>query len=319
MPAPLPAPNFDPAAAFPEVTPLRAALSGTDWQTVERIFAGRDAATVSRLLNVAADVPGTEDFLRWAVSQRPGDPLSATMLAARLVIVGWEIRSGRRANQVSQEQFDQFHAYLRQAETILIDVTARHPGYVPAWSWRVTTARGLQMGQSEARRRYDRLARHDPHHVLAQESLLQKLCPKWGGTWDAVHSFARDCMRAAPEGAQNAIVVLDGHLERAFELDTLEQAEQYLLGMEVWQEIQEAARRSVWHPAFRHDWGWVGTRSSFAMVFCLTGDWRSAATQFTVLANAGNVASVGMFDALGDASEVFQRLRAEAYAKGGAR
>lgn len=316
VPAPLPAPDFDPGAAFPEVNRLRAALTGADWPAVEQLFDGRDAKTVSHLVNNASDHPGIEGFLRSEVARQPGEALPATLLAACLVVTGWSIRTDKRANQVSREQFDQLHAYLRQAEQILIDVTARHPAYVTAWDWRLTTAMGLQMGQSEARRRYDRLARHEPHHLPGQQSLLQKLCPKWGGSWEAAHTFARECMNAAPEGGHHGVLVVTAHLEQALESDTLRQAGEYLLTMPVWQSIQEAARRSVWHPGFQHDWGWVGVRGTFAMAFGLMGDHKAAAAQFSAL---GNLGSEAMFGYLGDATEQFQRFRADAYAKGGAR
>lgn len=314
MAAPLPVPTFDPTAAYPELGRMRAALTAGDWPTVRHVVGGLDWNGISLFTLLCGELEGTEPFLRAVVARQPGEPVAASLLAATLIRTGWRIRTGYRAQHVSREQFDQFHAYLRQAERILIDVTARHPDYVTAWYLRVTSARGLQLDQSEARRRYDQLAKHQPHHRPAQSSLLQKLCPKWGGSWEATHGFALQCVRSAPPGSLNGVLVIEGHLEHALDSDDVGQAGDYLRAPQVRQEIKEAAQRSVWHPEFRHVPGWVAVRSTFALAFCLMGEWAAAAGQFAAL---GHLADESMFGHLGDKAEVFQRLRAEAYAKGG--
>ena len=316
MPALLPAPNFDSGAAYPEVNSMRTALTAGDWPTARRILASLDWSGISLLTGVAGELEGIEPLLRSVVARQPGDPFATTLLASHLIRTGWRVRSAYRAQHVSREQFDQFHAYLRRAERILIDTTARHPGFVAAGTLRVTSARGLELGQSEARRRYDQLAKYHPHHRPAQSSLLQKLCPKWSGSWEATHSFALECMRTAPPGSHNPVLVVEGHLEYALDQDDTEQAAGYLRGPQVRQELHEAAQRSVWHPGFRHEHGWVAVRSTFALAFSLMEEWAAAAGQFTAL---GHLADESMFGYLGDQAEQFQKYRAEAYAKGGPR
>ncbi|WP_158553934.1 hypothetical protein [Micromonospora deserti] len=315
MPAPLPAPTFDPAAAYPQVGQVRAALAARDWPALHAVVDGQDPHGRTFLVGQVGETEGIEEFLHGVLAQRPHDRLAGSLLGAYLIRAGWRIRSAKRAQHVSREQFAQFHAHLRRAEQVLIDVTARHPGDAAAWTQRITNARGLQLGQAEARRRYDQLARHHPHHLPAQASLLQQFCPKWSGTWERAHGFARECADAAPPGAPNAVLVVEAHLEQALDHDDLEQGRAYLRDPRVRQEIHGAAHRSVWHPHFRHGWGWLWVRSTFAMAFCLMDDYGPAAQQFAAMGPLGDEAMFGYLD--GDAVGQFQRFRDQAYAKGG--
>lgn len=315
MPAPLPAIDFDPAAAFPEVNHMRAALAARDWARVRQLLDPRDWAGRAFLAGFAEDDAAVGDWLRQVLARQPGDTVAATMLAAHLIQVGWRIRTDKFARDVSREQFAQLHEYLRQAEQILIDVCAREPGNVLAWEERLTTAMGLGLGQAEARRRYDRLARYAPHQMSAQSRLFQQLCPKWGGSWEKAFDFARECMLAAPEGAQNAVLLAEAHLERFVTFDSDGERGTYLRDPRVVQDIWTAAQRSVLHPNFRHEPGWVSTRSVFVLWFGLTEQWPAAAAQLAAL---GHLASGHPWSYVGG-NEVLDKFRAEAYAKGGLR
>ncbi|GII23813.1 hypothetical protein [Planosporangium mesophilum] len=318
MPPPLPPPNFDPAAASPELARLRNAVAARDWPTISTVFARVDQVTDATLYNsavwIVAEQTGMEPFLEDLAARETPSTLARTLLACRLIEIGWGIRSNARAPHVSREQFAEFHEYLRRAERILIDVTALQPENLAAWSLRLTTARGLELGQAEARRRYDRAAAHDPNNLPAQRQLLQQLCPKWSGSWEEMHAFANGCMLNAPEGALNAVLVAEGHLERWLDLGRAEGAK-YLNQPQVQQELVAAATRSVLHPSFQPRYGWVLAHSTFAMVFSLAGRHQHAAVHFRAL---GNLASESPWTYLGDPAQAFQRHRAEALAKGAA-
>lgn len=313
MPAPLPAPTFDVAAAYPEVNDLRKALDAADWPAVQAVFADRDADGRTLLVGAAGDQVGTEPFLRRVYDSDPTDQLAGALLGNQLIRDGWRIRSAYRAKYVSRAQFEQFHDHLRRAEQVLIDVTARYPDDAAAWTQRITIARGLQLGQNEARRRYDQLARKHPHHAPAQAALLQQLCPKWSGDWDRAFAFARECAQAAPAGAPNAVLVAEAHLERWLDFDTQRERTAYLRSTPVVDEVMQAGQRSVLHPDFVDRPGWVWVRSTFALMFSLTEQWPAAASQFTALGNLGTEYPWAYVD---DA-EGYTKYRAKAYAKGG--
>jgi hypothetical protein len=280
--------EFDEAAVFPDVAAVRAAVVARDWDGVRRVV---DAATVvgrSALLRHGAEGDGLEGFLRGVVSADPGDSAAVAMLGLHLIDVGWKIRSGARAQDVSRSQFDQFHDRLRAAEIVLLDGVARRPGDPALWVARLISARGLELGQAETRRRYDKLAAIDPHHLPGQLQFLQSLCPKWGGRWDVMQSWCRERMLAAPPGAHQARLVVEGHIERWLDLHGQGPAQAaYLRGDAVRAEIYEAAHRSVGHADFRREHGWVGLVSDLAFVFSMIDDRAAASSMFGLLGDLG--------------------------------
>lgn len=116
---------------------------------------------------------------------------------------------------------------------------------------RLSTARGLELGHAEARRRYDQVSRVVPHLYTAQAELLQQLCPKWGGTFAQAHAFAQECAVAAPPGSLSQLVVIEAHLEHSFAANSDIAAVSYLARPEVREEIEDAVGRSVENSDFR--------------------------------------------------------------------
>jgi len=308
--------NFtaDPAAAYPELVNLRSALYAHDWPAVRTLVDSQEADARTRLISFGGATTAVRLFLQSRTEAEPTDTLAAGMLAACLVKEAWQVRSNARAQYVSREQFAEFHQLLRDAERLLIDAAAYEPADTAVWVQRLITARGLQLGQSEARRRYDRLAEHDPHHLAGQSQLLQQLCPKWGGSFEAMDSFARAEMLAAPEGAPNAVLVAEAHLEHLIDM-TGDERRRYLTGHRVHEEIGEAAARSVLHPAFRRTIGWVAVHNTFALMFSLIGDYAAASQQFAAV---GNLVSDLPWRYFGDPVTVFQEHRTRAIKRGGA-
>lgn len=294
--------RFDQAAAFPELVELRESVRVADWTAIELFFAGlSDPDMTVHAAKVVADVTGAEEFL----AQLPPSPLAHRLLAARHVSKAWEIRSAKRARHVSQEQFQGMHEQLRRAERLLIELTAADPADAVAWAFRLNTARGLELGQSEARRRYDRLARVAPHCFAAQSRLVQQLCPKWSGSWEALHAFAKQCMDAAPPGSLSPAVVGEAHLEHYLDLEGAERG-RYLANVAVQREIRAAADKSVLHPDFVGGYHWPQAHGVFAVLFAEAGDHGRAAAHFEALGDAGSEYPWNMF---GDPAAGFARLR----------
>jgi hypothetical protein len=274
---------LDAAAAYPEVTTVRAALAARDWLAVRRVLDAATPAGRTTLIRFGADEEHLEDFLRYVVRGDPNDSAAVAMLGMHLINVGWDIRSDARTEQVSRQQFDSFHDWLRRAETVLLDGVARRPADPALWTGRLISARGLELGLAETRRRYGKLALIDPHHLPGQTQFLQCLCPKWGGTWVEMQSWCRSAMLAAPPGGLQAGLVVEGHIERWLEAGGGDQGTAYLSGSVVRAEIYEAAQRSVWHPAFSREHGWVSVASSFAFVFAMIDDQAATASVFRML------------------------------------
>lgn len=310
-PRPLVTEPFD---AVPALAPLRDAAWDGDWAAVRAFFEGipGDEATGGEDVSVAAAllarVERTEWFLEKAVKDRPADPLARTLLAERYVRLGLRARGRGPAESVSWDAARQCHDWLCKAELLLIEVCAEQPAYVPAWTARLATARGLGLGQSEARRRYDRLAEHHPHHAHAQSRLLRQLRPEGGGSWEAAHGFAEECASAAPDGSHAGVLVAEAHLAHRAALDGAE-AEEYLRSTAVRDELRRAARASVLHPDHRRDWRWTDSHSAFALVFSLGGHVGDAAPHFAAL---GDTVSESVWRHVPDWRTRFTEYRAAA-------
>ena len=246
----------------------------------------------------------------------PDDGAAAAMLGGHLTTVGWKIRSTVRAKYVSHEQFAAFHDWLRKAESGAVDGAARNPQDPAIGVARLPTARGLGLGRSEARRRYDRLAAVDPHHLPGQRHLLQQLCPKWGGTLGgSCTPSRREAMLAAPPGAHSAVLVAEAHIEHWLDLDS-DAAARYLRSPDV---LGRGLRRG---PALRagtrifaRSFGWVRAMSTFAMVFSRAGEQTAAGSLFAVL---GHFASEWPWIYLGDPVAQVRAGRAAAVLPAGA-
>jgi hypothetical protein len=309
----LPSPTFDEAAVHPELAAVRNAVQVGDLPAIEAVMAGLpDDTARSVAYRFVGELPDAEVHLRPLADADPPPPLAAALLASRHIELGWAVRSDVQSLSVSAEQLRAFHDHLRRAERLLISATALDPDNVPAWALRVRTAMGLQLGRSEARRRYDQVARRCPHHFFAQRWMLYQLCPKWGGSWEVVERFVEECAGQAPPGALSGALVATHHLER-WQDGKSGPDPSYLRQPEVRDEVVEAAERSVLHPDHRPGYGSVDAHGEFAMAFSVMKEYGMAAAHFRAM---GGVATAYPWALLGDPATVYRRYRDRALAKG---
>lgn len=270
----------------PELADLRRAAKAGDWTALVAGFdrlPPRGDHTVA--VRVVAGVKGSERFLQRAVDTERDSSLARTLLGARCVTLGWQARTAAYAADVSRAQWQVFHHHLARAERLLADAVAIDPGNAAAWTQRIITARALRFDPAEARRRYDRAAEHCdvPYHAQAQ--MIQNLSAKWGGSTQAAHDFAQECLKAAAPGTLGGAVVADAHIEHAFTNDQLDRIRDYLYQRKVREELGAAAARTVLHPDFEPTHGWVGAHSAFAFALYEGGDLARAARHFAALGN----------------------------------
>ncbi|MBB2946441.1 hypothetical protein FB565_006209 [Actinoplanes lutulentus] len=264
-----------PDAAYPEVAAVRAALRAGDWQACRAVLDQASPGDRTTIIRCVDSTRRAGALLTGVVADDPDDSTAAATLGYLMIAGAWRIRTGARARHVGRRRFARFHARLFEAEKLLRAALDRHPADPALWSASLLTARGLEMGLPEARSRYARIAEIEPHHYVAQSQMVQQLSPKWGGSWAAVHAFAREAMLAAPEGTHTATLVVEAHLE-----GWLENSDHYFRRPEVRAAITAAAERSVLHPEFRRDIGWVRAVNTFALAFDLMRDRESAAAMF---------------------------------------
>jgi len=275
MPAVSGPPLLDITQSYPVLHQLREHVRAGNYDAVAgqlEAFAEHDEGAFVTGCDVVASTTQAEVLLHRTVTERPDDLLARTLLEQRRVVQGWDIRSGYRAEHVSSDQFEQFHAYLRKAEQALIELCAIAPERAHAWYVRLMTSRGLQLGLSETRRRYDRLAEHHPHHAAAQRQLLQRLLPKWGGTWDDAFTFARSRATDAPPHSSSRALAVQVHFEKWLDLGEAK-GNRYLAGeaselMGVSDHFLDPGYRPVFEGLYVH--------SLLGTVLALAGSWEQA-------------------------------------------
>lgn len=275
----VPAPKT--AELYPELAPFATAMKRRDWPTLRLLF-GQLPPIIDPTwaVQAAIETKGCETFLERLVKEDRTSTLPRLLLAERYVRLGWEARSAKRARYVSREQFQVFFGHLGQAEKLLESVTDEEPFNIAAWTGRIRTARGLEMGKDEARRRYIWAAQSFSNPVYAQRQLLQVLCPKWSGSFPELHAFAQECAAVAPPGSVNAAVVAEGYVEEFFDLPTKDDRIAFFQQPDVVKALIAAADRSVNHPPFVPGPGWVWANSTFAFAFRYAGEYARALPLF---------------------------------------
>jgi hypothetical protein len=238
----------DLAGLWPEWGLFREALKRRDWPACRVVLDSVGLAQRTRLLQHGAEEKNLEDWLRGLIRSDTGDGALFALLGHHLTNVGWAIRTASQASRVSRRQWRGFYDWVEKAEQVLIEGVARHPSDPAVWAMRLTSGRGISLGQDEAARRYDRLCAIDEHHLPAQTDHLQQLLPKWGGDWERAHAFARDRTFAAPPGSPQAMMVPIVYLEHMYDTDGGFAGPARVDG--ALPALHEAANHSIWHPDF---------------------------------------------------------------------
>ncbi|WP_256355851.1 hypothetical protein [Streptomyces sp. PKU-EA00015] len=256
----------------PDVRRVREAAAAADWTTVREVLEARpESEDRTELLWAVGDTAGVERWIAGVLEAEPEATLPRLVAGIRHISWGWEARTGARAKDVSREQFEVFHSRLRTAEQWLYEVAEREPQWTSPWYGLQITGRGLQVGQTTARRRFEATVRRDRHHLGAHQQQLQQVCDKWGGSHEEMHAFARESAFSAPGGTPLGQLVAIAHIEEWLSLDDGPDAV-YMRRPEVTASLREAADHSFRHPDFVRRGGWIQVLNTFAMAFSLAGD-----------------------------------------------
>lgn len=283
--------------------PLAAAVNaaaGGDWVPAASLLraAGRNWDLryyyVKRLGKVAAD----DD--RWLTAWRaaqPGAVNAAAVHAESLVHLAWEVRSGRSAQHVSNQQFATFHRILAEAETAALHATTLLPDDPTPWVTLITICRGLGYDADRWRALWAEVTARAPYHRPGHETSLQYWCKKWHGSHEQMFAFAA---RAASLAPSLTPLPLGAAFEYWVEEDTsvLKSAEM--------QAAADVVLRD-WLSGAGADTPWtVDDRSLVAITLTFGGRAMPAVEQFRLLGTRGD--SI-LWQYFGDAPEKFLQVR----------
>lgn len=194
------------AALRGEYAPVAELLS---WTRTNAMWDDR-TSLVSRLGTISLRSPG---WLEVWKSESPQDPDLATVASCVAITQAWEQRSGLRAENVSQEQFDAFHTSLAHATATLQTAVDLSPGDPEPWSWALAHARGLEAPREVFNKYLAALHESDRYHLGGNLQALQYLCKKWFGSTDEMWNFAAYAVDGAPANASVQVVPLHALFE----------------------------------------------------------------------------------------------------------
>lgn len=238
--------NGDPAQG-----PLLELAAARDWPGLRAAltaYSGHDLTSLTS--TVLTKAPGIEEWLPQALEKDPEDAFGLAVLGAHTVKAAWKVRSAKRAQHVSQDQFKQFHAMLREAEEQLYAAVELDAASVVPWHSLLASGMGLQVGQEIAQQRFEAAVRRSPGHLGSHMSMLQQRCRKWSGSHELMHAFATEAA-AGPYADRLCVLVPQAYYEHFIETERDTPERKFIQSAEARAELKELAERTVLRPGYQ--------------------------------------------------------------------
>ncbi|EDY59054.1 MULTISPECIES: hypothetical protein [Streptomyces] len=251
------------------VLALVEAADAGDWEAVKAALVPFDLGRDHAVLGELAELDGLQDWIGRAVDEDKEHRATALLMSgARHISWGWEARTSARAVNVTQEQWRIFHERLEIAEEQLLEAAELRPDWITPWRRLLTSGRGMSLGPAVNETRRDAALRRDPLDLETHIEWVSQLQPRWGGEPGQALTFAREAFAGAPDGHRLGCVVAMAHIEEWVESDSRD----HLDTPQVQEELREAARRSILHPAYDRPLGWQEDFNIFAMALALSAE-----------------------------------------------
>jgi hypothetical protein len=220
---------------------LRRRLVSGEFETAElAIRSQRHADDLAFVVEACADWTEPQGWLEDWARERPTSAAMHLVRGIQYTKWAWVARgSGWRP-----KDYGSFIDRLSMADE-QFEAAAAAAGKDPTpWAWMVQTAKGLQLGEEEVRRRLGEATRRWPGHTAAYVLAVDALSPKWGGSAEAMLAVAREAMARAKPGSNAHVAITDAHIELAMtaarESKSAAAAEQYFANPQVAHEIRAA-------------------------------------------------------------------------------
>ncbi|MFI5713141.1 hypothetical protein [Kribbella sp. NPDC051620] len=124
---------------------------------------------------------GRSEQLELFLEAAPGDPDLLLWLGRVLVSEAWEVRSGKRAKEVSDQQFATFHDILATAGAVVNTAIDQAPDDASPWDVLQWIALGLQASPEDKDHIFRSACERQPDSYAAHSGRVQVLAPKWSG------------------------------------------------------------------------------------------------------------------------------------------
>ncbi|MFF5260020.1 hypothetical protein ACFY4C_13810 [Actinomadura viridis] len=222
------------------------------------------------LENLTTAAVGQSARLAHLAADAPGHPETHLLLGAVRIEEAWEVRSGYRAEHVSQEQFGRFWQLLALAGPPLHRAAALLPADPVPWDRLIWHGIGMQLPRDAQDHVWQELIRRHPFLYSAHISRSQALARKWWGSDAELLDFAESTVADAPPGDPVTAVLAVAHLEIGGEIGTWDDLDGYLARPAVHAALAAAADR--WQSAPRPHPRNLEAHQYFGAVFYRAGD-----------------------------------------------
>ena len=273
-----PDPRTLPCDGDAEAVAIQQLTARQDWPALRAVLAGYQGHDLASLIRWSIETPGAE-WLEAALVVEKDDALAMAVLGTRTIEAAWAVRTGARAQHVSQDQFRRFHEILRVAEEQLYASVELDPQSSAAWYALLISGRGLEVGLEIQQRRFEVVTRVTPGHPGAHRQMLQQLCRKWSGSHEQMHAFATEAMRG-PFGGELGDLVPHAYFEHLGDLDKDSPERAFITSAESRAELREAAERTIFRPGHHNPRAPYTAANRFAWAFSAAGLWPEAKAAF---------------------------------------
>lgn len=298
--------NGDPAPG-----PLLELAAARDWPALRAALTAYSGHDLTSLTSTVLKAPGIEEWLPQTLEKATDDAFALAVLGQHTVNAAWTVRSAKRAQHVSQDQFQQFHAILQEAEEHLYASAELDGSSVVPWYSLIHSGRGLELGREITQQRFEAAIRRCPGHLGAHMSMLQQLCQKWSGSHELMHEFATQAARG-PHADMLCVLVPQAYYEHFLETERDTPERKFIQSAESRAELKELAERTIFRPDYRpNPRNPYAAANMFGWAFAYAGLWSEAKAAYA--ASEGVAVSWAYFTKPVDE---YNRLRTLAYRNG---
>lgn len=265
----------------PKVLQLRKDLKAGRYANLERLLDYQiynDPETYSLCISGLGQWSGNPGFLKNYLQKYPHSSHAFIINGCHKINWAWEARTGQYADSVSGRQWKIFFERLELADELLHKAIETDSANVETYCYLIMLAMGRGDEKSDIFSKFTSLKIKQPNHVPGHTHMLYALTKKWGGSYEAMFSFARNTYKNMDAGSPLGTLVAQAHIEKWCDMDDDDEvaARVYMESEEVQQEIQDAFNNSLNHQNYQAKSLDPMYASIFAMAFFLGGEYKLA-------------------------------------------
>lgn len=214
------------------------------WADCEELYFTLRADEKSVLLGYVVEQDLDHDlFDEWHASSESF--VAGLFRGAAMTRAAWEVRSGARAAEVSEENMKQFHVMLEECWNNLYAAHEAAPDEPEPLARLITVAMGLETGSNDIRELVARCVGTGVPHIAAGISATVALSAKWGGSQEEALQFAQ---AYAEQNPNDRAVIACAHIENwlwHIMEEQSEQADKYFTRHDVQRDLRECWGRET--------------------------------------------------------------------------